>query len=103
MRYNIILTPQAVESLRNLKADIRAVVNDAIEIYLRYEPTKTSKSRIKRLRGISRPQFRLRVNEVRIFYDVTGEVVEILSVVLKRDADAWLERSGEHDEGSGII
>jgi mRNA interferase RelE/StbE len=103
MRYHIFLIPQAVESLRNLKADVRAVVSDAIETHLRFEPTKTSKSRIKRLSGISRPQFRLRVDEVRIFYDVTGDEVEILAVVMKSDAEAWLERSGKQDEESGII
>ena len=34
---------------------------DAIQRHLRHEPTKQSKSRIKRLRGLARPQFRLRV------------------------------------------
>jgi hypothetical protein len=43
------------------------------------------------------------MDEIRIFYDVTEEEVEILAVVLKQDADKWLERSGEHDETSSII
>ena len=95
MRYAIILSPEAVEDLRGLKADVRATVRDAIEIHLRHTPTKTSKSRIKRLRGLSRPQFRLRVEDVRIYYDVTDDTVEILAIIPKSEADAWLARVGE--------
>ena len=78
MRYAIILSPEAMDDLGELKANIRAVVRDAIEEHLRHEPEKTSKSRIKRLRGLSRPQYRLRVGDVRIFYDVTEKTVEVL-------------------------
>ena len=66
-----------------------------MEQHLRHEPTKTSRSRIKRLRGVRRPQYRLRVEEVRVFYDVTDEAVEVLAIVVKSDAGAWLQRHGE--------
>ncbi len=88
MRYEIILAPEAVEDLRSLKANVRSAVRDAIERHLRYAPTRTSKSRIKKLRGISRPQFRLRVDEVRVFYDVTERVVEVLAIVHKSEAQS---------------
>ena len=71
MRYDIILSPEAIDDLRSLKANARAVVWDAIETYLRRAPTKTSKSRIKRLRGLSRPRFRLRVGEVRFIMKIS--------------------------------
>jgi len=35
------------------------------------------------LRGIARPQYRLRVEEVRVFYDVSGSAVEILAIALQ--------------------
>jgi len=91
MRYEIILAPEAIEDLRRLRANIRSAVRVALETHLRYTPTKTSKSRIKRLRGLSRPQFRLRVGEVRVFYDVTEAAVEILAIAPKSQAAAWLE------------
>jgi mRNA-degrading endonuclease RelE of RelBE toxin-antitoxin system len=100
MKYDIRLAPEAADDLRDLKASIRVVVRKAIEDHLRYEPTKISKSRIKRLRGLSRPQYRLRVEEVRIFYDVDEDLVEILAIVPKEEADAWLEKAGEPDEDS---
>jgi len=94
MRFEILLAPEAVQYLKHLKAHDRAEVRDAIEVHLRHQPTQTSKSRIKRSRGISRPQFRLRVGEIRIFYDVTKDVVEILAIVTKSEAAEWLEKAG---------
>lgn len=92
MHYEIILSPAAIEDLRILKAHWRAEVRDAIETHLRHDPATESKSRIKRLRGVSRPQFRLRVGEIRVYYDVSDDLVEVLGIVLKSEADAWLER-----------
>ena len=65
-----------------------------LERHLRYEPTRVSKSRIKRLHGMSQPQYRLRVGEVRVFYDVTPEVVQVLAIVTKAEAAAWLAEHG---------
>lgn len=56
-----------------------------------------SKSRIRRLRGLSQPQYRLRVGEVRVFYDVTPEVVQVLAIVTKAEAAAWLAEHGAPD------
>jgi mRNA interferase RelE/StbE len=97
MAFQIVLAPEAVDDLRRLKAAIRAALRDALEVHLRHEPTRTSRSRLKRLRGLSRPQYRLRVGEVRVFYDVdiAGEVVEILAIVAKAEADQWLAEFGE--------
>jgi len=92
MRYEILLAPEAVEDLKSLKANDRANVPDAIERHLRHEPRKESRSRIKRLKGVTRPQFRLRVDDFRVFYDVTETEVEILAVVNKQGVQEWLEK-----------
>jgi mRNA-degrading endonuclease RelE of RelBE toxin-antitoxin system len=95
MRFEILFAPEAVEDLKALKANLRAEVKDAIERHLRDHPTRTSRARIKRLRGVSRPQFRLRVGDVRVFYDVKGNEAHVLAVVLKDDADEWLRKVGQ--------
>jgi len=95
MRYEIEFAPQAAQDYRDLDAHVCAGVRDAIETHLRRQPTKTSKSRIKRLRGLSRPQYRLRVGDIRVFYDVSETTVEILAIVEKSRANKWLERCGE--------
>ena len=95
MRHEIILAREAVQDLKGLKAQVRATVRGAIEEHLRHQPARTSKSRIQRLRGLSRPQFRLRVGELRVFYDVSERTVEVLAIILKSGADAWLKKEGE--------
>ena len=94
MRFEILMSPEAIEDVRRLKASHRSEVLDALETFLRHEPTKISRSRIKRLRGTDRPQYRLRVGEVRVFYDVAGSSVEVLAIVAKSEADSWLEQFG---------
>ena len=95
MRFAIVLAPEAVDDFRSLRANVRSTVRDALETHLRYEPTKTSRSRIKQLRGLARPQYRLRVGEIRIFYDVSAETVEVLAIIPKTEAAKWLEQFGK--------
>src|SRR5213083_2057497 len=95
MRYEVVLAPEAARAYRSLPAYRRAEVRDALERHLRHEPTRISKSRIKRLRGLSQPQYRLRVGEVRVFYDVTREGVEVLAIVTKAEAANWLAEHGK--------
>lgn len=44
--------------------------------------------------GMSRPQFRLRVGEIRVFYDVAEKTVEVLAIVPKSIAAECLEMAG---------
>jgi mRNA-degrading endonuclease RelE of RelBE toxin-antitoxin system len=101
MRFAIVLAPEAARVLRALPARHRAEVRDALELHLRHEPRKASKSRIKRLRGMAKPQYRLRVGETRVFYDVTDEAVEVLAIVAKKQAQAWLAGHGRPDPEGG--
>jgi mRNA-degrading endonuclease RelE of RelBE toxin-antitoxin system len=97
----VVLAPAAAEAYRALPAYRRAEVRDALERHLRNEPTRVSRSRITRLRGVSQPQYRLRVGEVRVFYDVTREAVQILAIVTKAEAEGWLARHGTRDAPGG--
>ena len=101
MRYEVVLAPEAARVYGSLPAYRRAEVRDALERYLRYEPTQVSKSRIKRLRGLSQPQYRLRVGEVRVFYDVTPKAVEVLAILTKAEAAHWLVEHGTPDAPGG--
>jgi mRNA-degrading endonuclease RelE of RelBE toxin-antitoxin system len=102
MRFEIVLAPQAVRELRALPARLRAEVRDALETHLRHEPRKVSKSRIKRLRGLRQPQFRLRVGDIRVFYDVENEAVEVLAIVTKARAQRWLAGQGAPNAERGV-
>ncbi len=103
MRYEIIFSPEAEADIAELKASDRAKALDGIEKFLRYEPEKTSKSRIKRLRDLKKPQYRLRIDNLRAFYDLSytdyGDgFVEVLRVREKSEALKWLTKFGRRDE-----
>ncbi|MGH7729460.1 MAG: type II toxin-antitoxin system RelE family toxin [Vulcanimicrobiaceae bacterium] len=95
MRFAIVLAPEALEDAKRLRAGARAEVWDALEAHPRHEPAKLNRSRIKRLRGAARPQYRLRVGEIRVFYDINGSTVQILALVPKSEAGSWLAQFGE--------
>jgi mRNA-degrading endonuclease RelE of RelBE toxin-antitoxin system len=101
MAFDIVVAPEAAQVLRKLPAHERALVKDTIERHLRHEPTRISKSRIKRLRGLSQPQYRLRVGDIRVFYDVTETTVEVLAIVPKAQAQAWLAAKGTPTPSGG--
>lgn len=95
MRYEIGLSPEALRDLRRLEARDRAAVRDALEVHLRHEPTKVSRSRIKRLRDLAHPQYRLRVGEIRVFDDVVEGEVRVHAILFKSMVEGWLKEVGE--------
>ena len=62
--------------------------------HLTHEPMKLSRSRIKRLREMEHPEYRLRLDPYRVFYDVSSRTVSVLAIVPKDDTDQWLEQYG---------
>ena len=101
MRFEIILAPGTIRQLNSLRKDTRSGVRAGIKLHLRHEPTKVSKSRIKRLRGLEQPQYRLRIDEIRVFYDVTETSVEILAIVPKEQAQEWLDQEAIRGPSGG--
>ena len=95
MKYRIILSPEARAQFHDLSAYNRAKVRDAIDEHLQHRPMAESKSRIKRLRDLRKPQYRLRVGDVRVFYDIAGDAVIVHGIVDKVHAAAWLAEEGE--------
>ena len=95
MKHRIVLAQQAVRDLRKLRAHDQAAARTAIEEHLRHQPKRMSKSRIERLRGLTKPQYRLRVGDVRVYYDVAGDEVRILAIIYKPDAERGPAEEGD--------
>ena len=95
------MTENAKSDYRSLDARWRSAVKRALEVHLRHEPQKVSKSRIKKLRGVRQPQYRLRIDEIRVFYDVAEEFVSVLAIVPKSRAVQWLEEHGVTNDDTG--
>lgn len=92
--YELRLTTNAENDLRALDARFRASVIAAIRAHLTHDPTKTSKSRIKRLKDLKLPQYRLRAETIRIYYDVGENYVMIYSIVPKAATYDWIDEHG---------
>lgn len=94
MSYEIVLTDTAKKHYRALDARWRAVVKKGLEAHLSHEPMKISRSRIKRLREMEHPEYRLRLDPYRVFYDVAGQTVVVLAIVPKDNTADWLDEYG---------
>jgi len=83
--YEIILKRSAIADLDALRKYDATQIADAMERHLQPDLTKESKSRIKRLRGLSNPDYRLRVGDYRVFYVVDEDArrIEVLRVMHK--------------------
>ena len=84
-RFEIILKRSAVNDMDDLRKHDATAIANRMEKHLRHEPDKESKSRIKRLKGIDTPDYRLRVGKYRVFYSIDeaeGKVV-VLRVMHK--------------------
>ncbi len=92
--YELRLTKNAENDLRTLDAKFRAVVLASMRTHLTHEPTKSSKSRIKRLRELRLPQYRLRIETIRVYYDVDKDFVMVHGIVPKADSGDWLDENG---------
>jgi mRNA interferase RelE/StbE len=66
------------------------MIVDAIERHLSDEPEKTHGS-IKRLRGRQDATFRLRVQDYRVFYDVSDDQVDIIQVLHKSETPSFYQ------------
>jgi mRNA-degrading endonuclease RelE of RelBE toxin-antitoxin system len=90
MPYEIRYSDEAIEQLKGLRAFDRTAILDQIEQVLGVNPTIESKARIKRLREPAPTQYRLRVGEFRVFYDVEGQAVLVIQILSKQDCSAYL-------------
>jgi hypothetical protein len=58
----------------------------------------------QRLRGLSHPEYRLRIDDdIRVYYDVVEDEVQVLAIIPKSEADDWLAEHGEADETDSAV
>lgn len=82
MPYRIDFTQRSLKHFRDLSANQRALMNDAIEEQLRHQPTTETRNR-KPMRENPLAHWELRVGELRVFYSVrqAEEPVVIIQAV----------------------
>ena len=92
MPYVIEYSPDAVEHLEALKAREQAIVVDALDEQLTYQPTIETRNR-KPMRPNPVAPWELRVGVMRVYYDVAEEpeqTVFIRAIGVKRRNRVWI-------------
>jgi mRNA interferase RelE/StbE len=93
--FEIDFKEHALAGLEKIRPFHARQILDAIEDNLRFEPERTSRTRIKRLRGRQRAMYRLRVGDFRVFYDVLESVVSVVAVLHKDETPRFYEQGEE--------
>lgn len=83
-RYQVVLTHSARDDIERVRAYEKRAILDAIEAQLSFEPKQTSRSRIKRLVQPAISQYRLRVGDYRVYYDVDDELGNVVVLQVYR-------------------
>jgi mRNA interferase RelE/StbE len=96
MKYEVVVAKDAQDQFGKLDGGWRSRLKKVMREQLEHQPKRESRSRIKRLRGLRQPQYRMRVDDMRVFYDVNDEMnrVEALGFVNKSDTPEWLNLHG---------
>ena len=91
MSYEVRYSDRAIVQLKGLRAYDRSAILETIEQTLVTHPTKVSKSSIKLLKQPAPTQYRLRVNNFRVFYDVEDDIVTVMEILSKEDSVPYLD------------
>jgi mRNA-degrading endonuclease RelE of RelBE toxin-antitoxin system len=79
MGYSIVYSPEAVEHLSWLAKDEQVKVLDEVEKQLAHDPTLPTRRR-KVLRPNVLAPWQLRIDDIRVFYDVQDEPTPLVAV-----------------------
>ena len=83
--YEIRYATAAIDDLRGMRAFNRREILDGVELHLRHDPTFVSQSRIKAMAQPFWSEYRLRIGDFRVYYDVdqVGRLVNVLRILMK--------------------
>ena len=94
MNFNIEYTTRAIKDLRKLPKNVQKQILEE-SLRLETEPFQF-KNKIKRIRGINFPCYRLRIDlssdSYRLFYGIDKDIIYVLRVISKKDADKIIQR-----------
>lgn len=83
MRYEILMSPDAIDHLREFSAREQSLILDQIETHLLYEPNVETHRR-KRMRPNPLSPWELRIGQFRIFYDIEEEMAQVYVTAIGR-------------------
>ncbi len=99
MKFKVELTGKAIKDLKAFFLAARKIILEH-SIELEKEPFPFKK-KIKKIKGMKFPCYRLRIdlpnNSVKLFYGIDGNIVFVLRIVSKKNAEKILKNIGKID------
>jgi mRNA interferase RelE/StbE len=95
--FQVLITADAQQDLDALRASDRKTILDAMEAHLTHEPMRVSRSRIKKLSQPAISQYRLRVGDYRVYYDVEEEAQHVVVIQIYEKAAIPLRARENHE------
>lgn len=90
-RYEVRILKGAQKEINALQPLIRLQILTKMKV-LEIDPLPKGKTEIKILRGFRPPLLRLRSGDFRIVYRISGEMIEVLSVIHRKELDRKLRQ-----------
>jgi mRNA-degrading endonuclease RelE of RelBE toxin-antitoxin system len=90
--FSIELSEGAERDLEKLPLDAQRSILTEAKKWLRADPFREVKRRIKRLSAFNPPLYRLRIGDYRAYYRIVAERVVIIAILDKKESDRWLRR-----------
>jgi mRNA-degrading endonuclease RelE of RelBE toxin-antitoxin system len=89
--FRIELTPEAIDDLESQRIFDQKRLVTAMEVQLAHEPTRETRNR-KKLRPSDLPDWELRVEAFRVFYEVIAEneIVKVVAIGVKEGNDLFI-------------
>ena len=104
MKFNIEFTKRAVKELKKLPIQTQKQILKE-SIILESDPFQ-SKSKIKKIKGFNFPCYRLRIDtsndSYRLFYGIDKDIIFVLRIISKKDADKIISRLRSSEFPPGI-
>ena len=94
MKFTIEFTSRAIKDLKKLpKSEQKQIIKESLRLEI--EPFQY-KNKIKKIRGIKFPCYRLRIDlksdSFRLFYGIDKDIIYVLRIISKKDADNIIQR-----------
>jgi mRNA interferase RelE/StbE len=95
--YKIQYSEEAENDLQSARSFDQKKILEGIETHLRFEPAKESRSRIKKMNQPFWSQYRLRVEDFRVYYDLDEEkgIIGIIRILKKGQRETTKEPTHE--------
>ncbi len=91
-KFKVVFSPSAQWDIEGQEVEDALQVVKDVKRYLETSPLPFGKTRIKKLTGFAPPLYRLRSEDLRVYYRIISKEVIILAITHKKDSEKFLKK-----------